>query len=139
MASTLTPTTFPFIHVYNDDAKNPYFPLTVQEALTQIDSQAVGRSLLTAIAGANVAAGGGGFKVKIVRPDVQGNIATRERRGEAARSRSTKPVLVEAAGALPRVTGIRTFTTHPARRASVRLTSAWRTNLSTACTPSWGP
>jgi hypothetical protein len=75
MANTLTPTTFPFIHVYNDDAKNPYFPLTVQEALTQIDSQAVGRSLLAAIAAANIAAGSG-FKVKIVRPDVKGTIGT---------------------------------------------------------------
>jgi hypothetical protein len=75
MASTLTPTTFPFIHVFNDDAKNPYFPLTVQEALTQIDSQAVGRSLLAAIAAANIAAGSG-FKVKIVRPDVKGTIGT---------------------------------------------------------------
>jgi len=76
MPATLTPTTFAFIHVFNDSAKNPYFPHTVQEALTKIDSNPVGRSLLQAIAGAAVTAGAGGFKVKIVRPDVVATVGT---------------------------------------------------------------
>ena len=76
MASTLSATTFPFIHVYNDDTKNPYFALTVQEALAKIDSGPVGRQLLAAISGAAVAPGTGGFKVKIVRPDVKATIGT---------------------------------------------------------------
>jgi hypothetical protein len=75
MAATLSATTFPFISVYNDDAKNPYFALTVQEALAKIDSKPVGRSLLAAIAAAPIA-GTGGFKVKIVRPDVVATIGT---------------------------------------------------------------
>jgi len=76
VASTLSTTTFPFICVYNDDTKNPYFRLTVQEALNVINSKPVGSNLLAAISGANIAAGPGGFKVKIVRPDVVGIIGS---------------------------------------------------------------
>jgi NleD-like pathogen effector protein (putative zinc metallopeptidase) len=74
--ATLSATGYAFIFVFNDDAKNPYFRLTVEDALNQINSQAVGQQLLTAISGAGVAAGAGGFKVKIVRPDVKGTIGT---------------------------------------------------------------
>ena len=74
MPSTLNATTFPFIYVYNEDTKNPYFCLTVQEALNQINSQPVGNNLLSTISGAQVSLGDGGFKVKIVRPDVTATI-----------------------------------------------------------------
>jgi hypothetical protein len=74
MPSKLSATTFPFICVYNDDEKNPYFHLTVQDALNKINSQPVGNSLLKTISGAKVVPGNGGFKIKIVRPDVTATI-----------------------------------------------------------------
>ena len=76
MAPTLQATTLPFIYVFNDNAVNPYFPTTVQEALTKINSGPVGAALLTAIGGAAVAPGPGGFKVKITRPQVTGIIGS---------------------------------------------------------------
>lgn len=74
--ATLTATGYTFIYVFNDDAKNPYFPLTVKEALNHISSQPVGQQLLTAISNSPVVPDASGFKVKIVRPNVAATIGT---------------------------------------------------------------
>ena len=72
----LQPTGFASIYVYVDDQKNPYFLLTVKEALTKINSKPVGAALLTAISNAAIAPHQQGFKVKIVRPDVHCTIGS---------------------------------------------------------------
>lgn len=66
MAKTTTTTKYPFIVVENDGDINPYFALTVIEALGFIGSKPVGKSLLDAISDSAVD-GSAGFKVKIVR------------------------------------------------------------------------
>lgn len=87
MAKTLTATRYGFISVFNDDAVNPTFALTVSDALDKIASQPVGRQLLDAISNSPVGADpAGGFKVKILRPDgVKGTIG---RPGEEGGSRA---------------------------------------------------
>jgi hypothetical protein len=68
MPATLVDTAFPFIKISNDDSINPYFPLTVAEALNQIASKSVGKTLLRGISNSKVAPDPtGDFKVKITR------------------------------------------------------------------------
>ncbi|MFN3325465.1 MAG: M91 family zinc metallopeptidase [Bryobacteraceae bacterium] len=66
MPKTISTTKFPFIVIDNDDSVNPYFRLTVIEALDKIDSKPVGKALLKAISDSPID-GSSGFKVKIVR------------------------------------------------------------------------
>jgi len=67
MASGHVDTPYPFIKVFNDGVLNPTFPLTVIEALGQINSKPVGAKLLKAIADSKVKAGADGWKVRISR------------------------------------------------------------------------
>ena len=71
MPKTLTATPFAFIFVFNDDEKNPAFPLIVIEALGEINKGVNGQALLQAIAHSLIAASPDGFKVKIVRPELE--------------------------------------------------------------------
>ena len=69
-------TGYPFIVVSNDGAINPTFHLTVKEALDKINSKPVGHKLLKAISNSKVTTTPARtFKVKIVRPNVTGDIS----------------------------------------------------------------
>lgn len=68
MPAAFVNTPYPFIKISNDDTLNPYFPLTVIEALNQIASKPIGKALLRGIANSRVAPDPtNDFKVKITR------------------------------------------------------------------------
>lgn len=75
MPKGITPTAYAGISVENDDAVNPYFRFTVEEALAQINRKPVGSQLIQAISKAPTTPDAThGFKVKILRPAVVGTI-----------------------------------------------------------------
>ena len=79
MADTYSATPYPSIAVYTDSGVNPYFRLTVIEALAQIYSKPVGKALIDGIDQAAVAAKQAGdvsWKVRIQRPNKQGTIGS---------------------------------------------------------------
>lgn len=67
MAANFVDTPYPFIKVYNDDAINPYFPMTVIEALAKINSKPIGAKLLAGLSNSKVAPNAEGWKVRIQR------------------------------------------------------------------------
>ena len=86
MPKTLTATPYPFISVFNDDAENPTFALTVIDALNKIASSPAGNQLLQGISNSLVGVDpDGGFKVKIVRAE---GATTIGRPGEEGGSRA---------------------------------------------------